>query len=435
MRTQSGPEGRLCLVLSQIGYSNKSWTTVSEQLPKLTPMRRFEMPQLYAILTLNRFEFFFVGEFSMTRLRLATFNIENLFTRQDFNAFLRGPGSREAGYLAPIVQFIADYGDADLSRFEEFRQLVRTASIAQDDDKRQHTALALAALDADVVALQEVDSHATLVRFLDAYYAKLGETPFRHAVLHEGNDIRGIDVAVIARPDWPIYTRSHADLTPSWVDDKPTGLNLLAAYPRAKETADKMRGQRIFRRDCLEVKLTRVPVSVFNCHFKSMGGGRNESIGMRQLEAITVREIINRTFPDPADALWCVAGDLNDYQRVIKVRKATAADGSRLEDVETVAESGVDPLLADGFGVNLLDLLPERDRWTHYYASDAHKTQIDYLIASPALAARVRGLPEVIRAGQPFRVPNTDAFRRFPRVGWDRPKASDHCPVVVEFDI
>jgi hypothetical protein len=24
---------------------------------------------------------------------------------------------------------------------------------------------------------------------------------------------------------------------------------------------------------------------------------------------------------------------------------------------------------------------------------------------------------------------------RYPRVGWDRPKASDHCPVVVELDI
>ena len=369
------------------------------------------------------------------KLRLATFNIENLFTRHDFKAFLRGPNSREARYLTPVVQFFAEYGNGDLSQFDDFRRLVETASVAQDDDKRQHTALALAELDADVVALQEVDSHNALERFLQAYYAKLGEKPYRHVVLHEGNDPRGIDVAVMAHADWPFYTRSHADLTPAWVDDTDSGEALLSQFPKAKTRAGEMRGQRIFRRDCLEVMLTKAPVSVFNCHFKSMGGGRDASMGMRQLEAITVREIITRRFDDPAAALWCIVGDLNDYRQVIKVRKRRDDNGLWVEDIEMADESGVDPLLADGFGVNLVDELPEAERWTHFYAGERHKTQLDYIIASPALADKVRGTPQIVRAGMPYRTPNSDDIQRYPRVGWDRPKASDHCPVVVEFRV
>lgn len=370
-----------------------------------------------------------------TKLRIATFNIENLFTRHDFNAFLKGPKSREARYLAPIAQFLGDYGDGNLDGFEDFRKLVQTASISQDDDKRQHTALAIAQLNADVVALQEVDSFHALERFMSAYYSKLGEGNYRHLVLHEGNDMRGIDVAIASQSDWPLYTRSHADLTSAWVDNTATGKALLEGFPKAKKKADDLGRKRIFRRDCVEAVLSKVPVTVFNCHFKSMGGGREASMGMRQLEAITVREIINRKFDDPSAALWCVVGDLNDYQQVIKVRKRLDNDGRQVEDIERSDESGVDPLLNDGFGVNLADLLPEQERWTHYYAGEKHKTQLDYIIASPALAEKIVGVPQIVRLGMPYRVPNSAGHPRFPRVGWDRPKASDHCPMVVEFRI
>ena len=46
-------------------------------------------------------------------------------------------------------------------------------------------------------------------------------------------------------------------------------------------------------------------------------------------------------------------------------------------------------------------------------------------------------VPEIIRAGQPFRTifPPGQEVERYPRVGWDRPKASDHCPVVMTLDL
>jgi len=37
--------------------------------------------------------------------------------------------------------------------------------------------------------------------------------------------------------------------------------------------------------------------------------------------------------------------------------------------------------------------------------------------------------------GMPFRVPNTESVSRYPRTGWDRPKASDHCPVIMDLVI
>ena len=72
--------------------------------------------------------------------------------------------------------------------------------------------------------------------------------------------------------------------------------------------------------------------------------------------------------------------------------------------------------------------------------------QLDYLLVSPALKDRVRDV-QIIRRGLPYRVPldPRDPDRtipklastadRYPRVGWDRPKASDHCPLVIELDL
>lgn len=366
-------------------------------------------------------------------LRVCTFNIENLFTRFNFGAFST---PRDRNYLPAVVRFLGDFGDGDLSKFSEFKRLMESAAVAQDDDKRQHTALAIAEADAHVYCLQEVDDIDALRRFFDFYVRRIEGDSYPNLYLHEGNDPRGIDVAAVTRADRPGYARSHATVTPSWIRKTDTGRALLEKYDLTEKEAKKRR--RIFRRDCLELEVLLNPnssdptrVSIFNCHFKSMsGGGRTQTMGVRQLEAIAVREIITRKFQSPADALWVVCGDLNDYRQRIAVSRR---DGHAETIHATDGESGVDPLL-DDFGVNLLDQLPQDERWTHFYPARRHKTQLDYIIASPALAEHLAGVPRVIRAGSPLRIPNLDDDR-FPRVGWDRPKASDHAPIVVKFDI
>jgi exonuclease III len=84
---------------------------------------------------------------------------------------------------------------------------------------------------------------------------------------------------------------------------------------------------------------------------------------------------------------------------------------------------------------------PVDDRWTLFHAhglQQRHLCQLDYIWLSRALArANPNAVPEIIRHGQPFRTPFPPGqeVERFPRTGWDRPKASDHCPVVVELEL
>ena len=122
---------------------------------------------------------------------------------------------------------------------------------------------------------------------------------------------------------------------------------------------------------------------------------------------------------------------------------------------EPAEPGGLDPLFGD-FAVNPVAALPARERWTSYFrqlplngrAADAQHVQLDYILLSPALvAAHPEPRVELLRRGLPYRVPLDPAdpdrsiahlstrADRYPRVGWDRPKASDHCPLVVEIDL
>jgi predicted extracellular nuclease len=152
-----------------------------------------------------------------------------------------------------------------------------------------------------------------------------------------------------------------------------------------------------------------------------MSNGRDETIPVRQAEAAAVKQIITDKFGnDTAGSEWVILGDLNDYT---------------YENGTPAADSGLTPLFENDFSFNLVENLQVQDRWSHFYPAEQSFHQLDYILVSPAMEQNNPNVqPDIIRFGQPYRVPGIENDRRYPRVGFDRPKASDHCPVAVTLE-
>ena len=366
--------------------------------------------------------------------RLATFNVENLMNRFDFS-----------GFRNQLHQ------DRTLALFQirdeaEYRMLEQARAIAHTDDTRQLTALAIAATRADILCLQEVDNIEALKAFEYGYLFKMVGQGYRQKFTTAGNDSRGIDVAVMMReqtrdgqPIEFVRMNSHAPLSFGELGLHTPELAALGIEPN----------ERIFRRDCLEIdiRIGGQPLTVYAVHFKSMGGpregipGRDATMPVRFAEARAVRHIIETRFSkEHAGAKrWVICGDLNDYRQRIVI----GGDEDPGYDFTVVNERGsaLDVLLNDGFAENIVERRPELERWTLYHTrgpQERHLCQLDYLLLSPSLAKRnSTAVPDIIRGGQPWRTifPPGQQAERFPRIGWDRPKASDHCPVAVTLDM
>ncbi len=336
-------------------------------------------------------------------IRIATFNVENLLRRFDFHRYGRLVKERTLSILG-----VGD--DA------EGMTLRRALHVGLTEDMRQMTGQAIRDTGADIICLQEVDNLQVLEDF-DSYYVDR-PTGIRYGWerLIEGNDRRGIDVAVMSKQR--IGVTSHQELT---FDD-------LGLFNQELEDYGLRPGHRVFRRDCLEIttKVDGEDLTIFNCHFKSMSGGRDETMPVREAEAKAVVEILKAKYGglDAAKAAkWVICGDLNDYTH-------SSSNGQEL------AKSGLRPLFNHDLCFNPVLNLPFSERWTHYYPKDDAKRQLDYVLLSPALRALNADVePQIVRGGMPYRVPGLDDVKRYPRMGFDRPKASDHCPLTVELTI
>ncbi len=306
-------------------------------------------------------------------MRIATFNVQNLR--------LRRPGGHPR---------------FDGARDADMPQDATAQGTALDLADRRLTAAVLAQADADIVCLQEVFDAETLDYFHDHLLRQTGARPWPHRVCLPGNDGGSRNIALLSRLPL-IEVTSHAALMPADLG--------LADHPGAR--ADRP----VFCRDCLLVRAGEL--TLFACHFKAPWPDAETSWQQRRLEALAVRHLIETRFPNAAESLWLVLGDLNEPA------------------VEPMPERAIAPL-TNAFTVDLVARMSHRERWTWLAPDGDTYARPDALLASPALAARwPRACPVALREGL-----GAEARRhpgpRLPDVGHHRPHASDHALLLLD---
>lgn len=271
------------------------------------------------------------------------------------------------------------------------------AAAALDPEDRRLTAEVLAHADADVIALQEVFDQATLDHFHDHHLRATGTAPYPYRHCIPGNDGRGLDVAVMSRLPLRAVI-SHAQETPASLGlDVPDGV--------APDLP-------VFRRDSLLVEVGLVTILI--CHFKAPYPDAHATWPVRRTEALALRRLITRRFPDPASALWLILGDLNEPRRV-------DPHGP---------EAAIAPVTAP-FSVDLLDRLPKAQQWSWHEPFGPDLGCPDVMLASPALARRwPDACPQIIRLGL-GREAAQYGGPRLGGVGLHRPHASDHAALLI----
>lgn len=245
---------------------------------------------------------------------------------------------------------------------------------------------------ADVIGVVEAENRPSLGDFNQDILASpaVGGTAFRHVMLIDGNDDRGIDVGLMTGAAYPI------GLMRSRVDDR------------------RANGNPLFSRDCPEFQISTpsgITLLVMVVHFKSKFGGNDaRSQAKRRDEAARVAAIYDAHRAAGMDHI-AIMGDFND----------------------TPDSAPLAPLLAD---TDLADIfsLPGHDDGglpgTHGNCRPG--TKIDYLLLSPALAARAKA-SGVIRTGmRPNKGPPPWAI--YPTLTSPVQAASDHAALWVELD-
>ncbi|WP_241488641.1 endonuclease/exonuclease/phosphatase family protein [Sphingomonas sanguinis] len=255
----------------------------------------------------------------------------------------------------------------------------------------RNTARVIVDLEADVLGVVEAESRPVLSAFNREILPAIGGTPFRHVMVIDGNDERGIDVGLMARKGYPIGTmRSHVDdCTPD--------------------------GETIFSRDCPEFEVTTpsgTRLVVMVNHLKSKGyGGKTASDARRKVQAERVAEIYRRLTDEGVEHV-AVIGDLNDTPDSDPLKPII--DGTSLRDIfeHDAFDDGGHP---------------------GTYGACKVGNKIDYILLSPALFDKVKA-GGVWRKGMWPGV-RPAKWESYEEVARPEDAGSDHAALWVDLDI
>lgn len=235
---------------------------------------------------------------------------------------------------------------------------------------------------ADVIALEEVESKATLKSFADKYLKDLNY----QVVLREANDPRGIDVAILSK--LPVLNiKSHKNVK----------INVSGQEPST------------FSRDLLQVKLkapNNYQFTLFVTHLKSQHGGDDADL-KRKGEVMKVREIIrDYTKKNPKDN-YLLVGDFNDVHDSMPLQPILDSKKSDLNLTDLIHKDL-------GAGTEVYTYHPQKFR-----------SRIDYMLISPTMMNEY-----VNKSVKIHKFPENTSFDK-----WTFYTASDHLPVTAKFDI
>ncbi len=292
----------------------------------------------------------------------------------------RGTFDREPRDPAEDVEIIAT-GRADWIGWVEL------ATEPVDEIGTRTTARVIADIDADVIALVEVEDRPSLVRL----NKELLGGRYEHVMLVDGNDDRGIDVGIMTKAGYDIRSiRSNVDVKDG---DEP-----------------------VFSRDCPQYEI-RTPsgkvLHVLVNHFKSQSGGGGAK---RRRQAEEVRRIADELVAARKNVI--VLGDLNEGQP------------SLTEPAPNLKALFDGPLLScydlDGF---------DTGKRPGTFDSCGIRNRLDYVLVSKSLQRRFRS-GHVFRHGLwGTRTTRPTDWYTYPEMHNHNQQASDHAAVVVDLDL
>lgn len=368
-------------------------------------------------------------------MRIASFNVENLFSRaralnqetwaegrevlaaySRLNTRLQKPiysNADKKAILADLAQLALNRSDE--STFARLRQnrgklikrppnappqimaagrgdwigWIELKTEAVNEVATRMTAKVIQDVNADVLAVVEAEDRIALKRFNDQLLKEINAT-YDCIMLIDGNDDRGIDVGLMTKSDIDIgAVVSHVD--------------------------DSVDGDRIFSRDCPEftIRVDEERLLILVNHFKSKGFGTPAvSNARRKAQAARVREIYELRKSEGVDSI-AVVGDLND----------------------TPESNPLSPLVGDGS--DLRDITEhsrfESDGRPGTFANGTASNKIDYVLLSPALFDRVTA-GGIWRKGVWGGV-NGTLFPHYDEMERAAHAASDHAAIWADIDL
>jgi endonuclease/exonuclease/phosphatase family metal-dependent hydrolase len=332
------------------------------------------------------------------QMRVAWFNVENLFTRYAFAQ----PNSDGLSYDRQVIA-------VGVTALERGAGSAGEGNVALAGMQRDNTARVILDMEPDVLGVAEVENIEALRIFNQQYLSHY----FDRIFLVGGNDGRGIDVGICVRKGFEakvlgLRTHAHETLEP--------GRSVEWGVVNDDDGPIYLARNALFSRDCLELDLevNGRTVTFMANHFKSQAkGSRRDALSpdeWRLRQATRVAELAKEALA--AGKLPIVFGDLN------------------VDDTHPQRGQSIAPLMQSGLADAFRDTRRE-DRWTHYFVLGQEVSRLDYILHAPALRATKR---EINHRGISLKCRQYTG-ERYPTVGYAHNAASDHAGICVTFDV